>query len=109
MDPRICRPMGGPDNRCGPAGFTFPAPSGLEGAMFYQVTVYKPDGTLKRRVSSQALLRRHWKLFEASELGRKGRGRGLTIGRVAAEMNKDLKKFLAFEKVCDEFTYHYGV
>jgi len=35
--------------------------------MFYEVRVYKSDGTLKKKISRTELSNQHWKNFEKSE------------------------------------------
>jgi hypothetical protein len=37
--------------------------------MFYEVRVYKPNGTLKKKISSTELSNWHWKKFEQIEEG----------------------------------------
>jgi len=75
--------------------------------MFYQVTIYDSQGVIKQVIPPEALSSYHWGKFRKLDYSRKTKG--VTIGRGAAEMNKQLQKFLKSERVCDEFTYHYGV
>ena len=35
--------------------------------MFFEVRVYKPDGTLHKKISRTELSNKHWKNFEKSE------------------------------------------
>lgn len=35
--------------------------------MFYEVRVYKPDGTLKQKISQAELSDQHWQKFEKTE------------------------------------------
>jgi len=75
--------------------------------MFYQVTIYDSQGVIKQVIPPEALSSHHWGKFQKLDYSRKTRG--FTIGRVAAEMNRELQRFLKVERVYDEFTYHYGV
>ena len=74
--------------------------------MIYSVSIYKPNGILNEVVSQSDMSVRHWERFEEEEVKRRG---GFSIGRVAAEMNKELQSYKAFERLCDQFTYDYGV
>ena len=56
--------------------------------MFFPVTIYNPDGKVKKVLSSKKLHERHWKRFsEAENLSSTTRGR-------KREMPKGLKKKL---------------
>jgi len=74
--------------------------------MIYQVTVYKPDGTIKRVVSQTTLMRRHWREFWKLE---KTQVFGSTIGRGYSKENLETQKHLGFEKFCDTLNYDHGV
>ena len=82
-----------------------PLPAGPLNNMLNPVAVYRPDGTLRRRVSPKALSVRYWQRFTDDE---KTMRRG-PFGKMTSDMHKQLKSFMAFEKVCDSLTYDHGV
>ena len=73
--------------------------------MIYSVSILNSDGSLRKRLSSKRLTKKHWEKFEKAE---KTRQKVLVKGIKTTEDQKLFRKYRMLENLCDEFNYDYG-
>ncbi len=67
--------------------------------MIFQVSIFNPQGKLKKRISSKILRGRHWQNFEENEVKRR---KNFTKAAISVDCQTLLREFRSLNNLCDE-------